>query len=95
MIGHSRLRDGSFRAVPHIRSNGSQVLTDNERSWEQRQLDTLMQEIAERLRPICAQMPAEEFDELVERIARVQRRWQQAEARDFLSDSPRQSKELE
>jgi hypothetical protein len=30
------------------------VLADIERSWEQRQLETLMQEIAQRLRPICA-----------------------------------------
>lgn len=70
------------------------MLTDGERSWEQRQLQALMQEIADRLRSICAQMPAEQFDQLVERIARVQRRWQQAEAQNFLGEAARR-KELE
>lgn len=73
----------------------SQVLTNSDRSWEQRQLDTLMHEIAERLRPICARMPAEEFDQLVERIALVQRKWQRMDARNFLGDVTRQKNELE
>jgi hypothetical protein len=54
-----------------------------------------VQEIAERLRPICARMPAEEFEQLVERIARVQRNWQRAEAQNFSADRALRKKELE
>ena len=95
--GH-RPRDclsGSFRAIPYIGSNGSQVLTDSERSWEQRQVESLMDEIADRLRPICARMPVEEFDQLVEGIARLQRKWQRTEAQNFLNESRWPPKELE
>jgi hypothetical protein len=63
------------------------AITLSERSWEERQVDALVQEIGERLRPICAQMPAGEFAELVEQVARMQRKWQGVEARNFLAES--------
>jgi hypothetical protein len=54
-----------------------------------------MHEIADRLRPICAQMPPGEFDQLVAGIARLQRKWQRTEAQNFLNESRRPQKELE
>ena len=89
------LVDGSFPAITAHQKQRSQVVTDSERSWEQRQVESLMHEIADRLRPICARMPAEEFDQLVEGIARMQRKWQRTEAQNFLNESRCPPKELE
>jgi hypothetical protein len=63
-------------------------MPDKERSWDERKLDALTLEIAERLRPVCARMPADEFDQLIDSMARVQRRWEGREARDFLAVNP-------
>ena len=52
------------------------------RDWDERQLKALEKEIAERLRPVCEGVPADEFAALVERIARIQRKYEQRRADD-------------
>lgn len=41
-------------------------MTHERRDWEERQLEVLKQEIAERLRSVCVQVPDEELNRLVE-----------------------------
>ena len=52
------------------------------RDWDERQIESLKEEIAQRLRTVCAGVPADEFAELVERIARIQRKYEQRRADD-------------
>ena len=47
------------------------------RDCNARAIHALKLEIAERLRPVCMAMPEEEFDQLVERIARLQHKYEQ------------------
>jgi hypothetical protein len=47
-----------------------------ESEWEQHELEQLRREIGDRLRPVCGNMPPEAFSELVERMARVQRKFE-------------------
>jgi hypothetical protein len=53
------------------------VMAYDRRDWEDRQIRVLKQEIAERLRSACGRLPEEEFDQLVDRIARVQHKYEQ------------------
>lgn len=55
-------------------------MANDRRDREERQVEALKQQIANRLRSVCAQVPAEEFDRLVDRIARIQRKYEQATA---------------
>ena len=52
--------------------------------WDERQLESLKHEIAERLRSVCELVPADDFDRLVDRIARVQRKYEQQSVRELL-----------
>jgi hypothetical protein len=51
--------------------------------WETQQLGTLAHEIAGRLRPVCQHLPEAEFDALVERIALLQRKYEQQRKREL------------
>jgi hypothetical protein len=46
-------------------------------------LEAMKREIATRLRPVCPSMPAEEFDELVDRIARVNMKYKSRRTDDL------------
>ena len=52
-------------------------MTYDRRDWDERQLQILKQEIADRLQPVCEHVTDEDFSELVERIARIQRKYEQ------------------
>jgi hypothetical protein len=52
-------------------------MTYDRRDCDERQLQILRQEIADRLRSVCERVPDEEFEQLVERIARVKRKYEQ------------------
>ena len=52
-------------------------MTYDRRDWDERQIEILKRGIADRLRSVCAGVPDEEFDQLVERIALVQRKYEQ------------------
>lgn len=58
-------------------------MTYDRRDWEEAQLGELKHEIAERLHSTCERMPEKEFDKLVERIALVQRKYEQQRSDDF------------
>jgi len=60
-------------------------LSTDEHEPDERRLDTLRRAIAERLRPICENLEAEDFAELVDRIARTQRKYEQRATYDFLA----------
>lgn len=62
--------------------------SDTTEPWKDRQLAGLTEEIAERLRSVCAHMAAEDFRQLVEEMARVQRKWEEREAYCFLREGP-------
>lgn len=47
------------------------------RDWQERQLDILKEKIAQRLRAACDGLPDEDFDLLVDRIARIQHKYEQ------------------
>jgi hypothetical protein len=53
------------------------------RDWDERQVDILKREIADRLRSVCPGVPDDEFEQLVERIARVQRKYEQRRTEAF------------
>lgn len=55
------------------------------RDWEERQIQALKKEIAERLRSVCERVPDDEFDRLVDRIAHIKRKYEQRNAADLLS----------
>jgi hypothetical protein len=68
-------------------------MTYDRRDWDERQLQVLKREIADRLRSVCERVPDEEFDALVERIARLQRKYEKQSGDERLwiaaeSDSP-------
>jgi hypothetical protein len=60
-------------------------MTYDRRDWEERQIQALKQEIAERLRSVCQRVPPEEFEHLVDRIARTKRKYEQQRADEFFS----------
>jgi hypothetical protein len=51
---------------------------------DEKRLTELREEIASRLRPSCSHLPVPEFEELVERMARLQRKYEQQLGEDFL-----------
>lgn len=59
------------------------VMTYDRRDWEERRIQVLKQEIAERLRLVCECVAEEEFERLVERIAWVQRKYEQQRPDSF------------
>jgi hypothetical protein len=61
--------------TPAASSEG--VMSYDRREWEDRQLQALEEKIAERLRSVCEHVPDEEFKRLIERMARVQRKYEQ------------------
>jgi hypothetical protein len=58
-----------------------------ESEWEREDMEKLRREIGERLKPVLGDLPAEEFDQLVERMARVQRKFERFRREDFFPDS--------
>ena len=52
-------------------------MTYDRRDWEERQIQTLKKEIAKRLRSVCERVPDDEFDQLVDRIAHIKRKYEQ------------------
>jgi hypothetical protein len=77
------------RSVQPMPSRGLEgVMTYDRRDWEERQVQVLKQEIADRLRSVCAQVPDEEFDRLVDRIARIRRKYEQATVDELFPDNP-------
>jgi hypothetical protein len=58
-----------------------------ESEWEQQNLEQLRREIGERLKPVLGDLPQEEFDQLVERMARVQRKFERFRREDFFPES--------
>lgn len=55
------------------------------RDWEERRINALKQEIAERLRSVCEGVADEEFDRLVEQMARVQSKYEQLRTDELFS----------
>ena len=62
-------------------------MTYDRRDWEERQLNALKQEIADRLRSVCERVSDEEFHRLVERIALIQRKYEQRRSDDLFSNT--------
>lgn len=76
---------GPLRA-PHALAPATEgVMTHDRPDWEERRIQVLKQEIAERLRLVCERVPNDEFDILVERMARVQHKYQQQRSEEFFS----------
>ena len=68
-------------------------MTYDRRDRDERQLQVLKREIADRLRPACDHVPAAEFEQLVDRIARIQRKYEKQSGDERLwsaaeSDAP-------
>lgn len=57
------------------------------RDRDERQLRALKQEIAERLHGACERLPAEEFEQLVDRIARIQHKYEVRGLNELLSSA--------
>ena len=70
---------------PVLPCNLEGVMTYDRRDWEEQQLHALKQQIADRLRSVCNAVPADEFDRLVDRMARIRRKYEQATADELLS----------
>ena len=51
---------------------------------DEKRLSELRGEIATRLRPSCSHLSTPDFEELVERMARLQRKYEQQLGQDFL-----------
>ena len=51
-------------------------MTYDRRDRDERQLEALKREIADRLQPACEHVPDAEFQQLVDRIARIQRKYE-------------------
>jgi len=51
---------------------------------DEKRLNELRGEIATRLRPSCSHLSTPDFEELVERMARLQRKYEQQLGEDFL-----------
>ena len=64
-------------------------MTYDRPDWEERQIQALKKEIADRLRPVCAQVREEEFDRLVERIARIRRKYEQVREDELFPNNSR------
>jgi hypothetical protein len=64
-------------------------MADDRRDWEERQILAHRQEIADRLRSVCARVPDEEFEQLVDRIARIRRKYEQQTADELFYLSTR------
>jgi hypothetical protein len=62
-------------------------MTYDRRDWEERQIQALKQEIADRLRSVCERVPDEEFDQLVERIARIRRKYELKRSDDLFTNT--------
>jgi hypothetical protein len=62
-------------------------MTYDRRDWEERRIQVLKREIAERLRSVCERVTDEEFDLLVERMAWVQHKYQQQRYDEFSSST--------
>jgi hypothetical protein len=60
-------------------------LSTDEHEPNERRVDTLRRAIAERLRPICEKLEADDFAELVDQIALTQRKYEQRAAYEFLA----------
>ena len=60
-----------------------------ENEWEQQELEQVRAQIRERLKPICSGMAPEEFDELVERMARVQRKFERYRRDELFPENER------
>jgi hypothetical protein len=60
-------------------------MTYDRRDWEERQIQALKKDIAERLRSVCERVPDEEFDQLVDRIARTRRKYEQRRSEELFS----------
>ena len=58
-------------------------MTYDRRDCEERQIQALKEEIAGRLRSVCERVPDDEFDQLVERIARIRRKYEQQRFDEF------------
>jgi hypothetical protein len=58
-------------------------------SSQVKQAEQLKREIAKRLRPVCARLSAEDFDQLVERVARIQRKYEQQQTYEILCANPK------
>lgn len=50
-------------------------MTYDRRDWEERQLHALKKEIADRLRSVCAGVSDEEFERLIDRMAKIRRKY--------------------
>ncbi|HEY2376106.1 MAG TPA: hypothetical protein VGH98_09045 [Gemmatimonadaceae bacterium] len=48
------------------------------------QVEQLKREISHRLRPVCDFLSAQDFEQLVERVARVQRKYEQQQTYEIL-----------
>ena len=70
-------------------------MTYDRRDWDDRELQGLKIQIADRLRSVCERIPDAEFEQLVERIARIQRKYEKRGGDERLwsaaeSDAPRE-----
>ena len=59
-------------------------MADNERDFEEHRLDALRRDISKRLQRACEHIPRSEFRELVDRIARLQRKFELRSSTDLL-----------
>ena len=64
-------------------------MAGNERDFEERRLDALRRDISARLQRVCQHIPRPEFHELVDRIARLQRKFERRSSSDFLRLAPK------
>jgi hypothetical protein len=55
--------------------------------WEELQLAALKHEIAVRLRMVCEHMPEERFDALIDRMATLQRKYEQQRNRELFHEA--------
>ena len=65
----------------------------DEHESDERRVDTLRRDIAERLRPICENLETDDFAELVDQIALTQWKYEQRAAYEFLAagSAPREN----
>lgn len=68
---------------------------EDARGFEEHRLDALRRDIAERLRVVCESMPPSEFVELVDRIARLQRKFERRASSDLFGLSGPPKKDIE
>jgi len=63
-------------------------MTYDRRDWDERQLQILKQEIADRLRSVCEHVTDEDFSQLIERMASIQRKYEQQTSDELFPRSP-------